>query len=341
MSNMIDSRGSALIVSILLMMVLSMMMIFLLERILPASRTTKWIENSVQALYSAGSATENMLTYLRQDNPGGINWTQNIILPSSGQSTASGSRIIDAANILPAPGNGNSEGDSNWSAIWPRRAVQLQLNSIMLGKWEGLRIEFRMPQFGSNDIKAGDTNATRPENIPDPIIGFSLTNGTTWIAIDDGCIPPDKKGFTTAYINTVNPPKQTLGEMCVKVIGWAPQTLTAYLTANNSFCDNNCTLKFSVLRSLKNAAWEVLPYIEYRIRGKGTIPAGKTEECLTGYKGNTAGNTCTPDFYLPSLYPLQTATIISEWQKWGFKKTITRTYDQLTTSEGLDFTVFQ
>ena len=63
-------RGSALIVSILLMMILSVMMIFLLERLLPASRTTKGIESSTQALYSAQSATENMLTNLRQDNPG-------------------------------------------------------------------------------------------------------------------------------------------------------------------------------------------------------------------------------------------------------------------------------
>ncbi len=118
MSTIKDTRGSALIVSILLMMVLSMMMIFLLERILPASRTTKGVENSVQALYSAGTATENILTYLRQDNPGGVvSGTQNITLPSSGESTASGSRVIDSANILPAPGNGNSEGDSNWSTI--------------------------------------------------------------------------------------------------------------------------------------------------------------------------------------------------------------------------------
>ena len=118
MSNLENTRGSALIVSILLMMVLSMMMIFLLERILPASRTTKGVENSVQALYSAGTATENMLTFLRQDNPGGvISGQANRVLALNAESTASGSRIIDAANILPAPGNGNSEGDPNWSII--------------------------------------------------------------------------------------------------------------------------------------------------------------------------------------------------------------------------------
>ena len=67
-----NSRGSALLVSILLMMILSFMMIFLLERILPSSRTVRGIENSAQASYSARSATENILIQLRQDNPAGV-----------------------------------------------------------------------------------------------------------------------------------------------------------------------------------------------------------------------------------------------------------------------------
>ena len=103
-----SSRGSALIVSILLMMILSIMMIFLLERILPSSRTVRGIENSAQASYSARSATEDILTQLRQDNPAGVKGngpTPNLQIGT----TSSGSRVLDSDTILPSPEYGNSE----------------------------------------------------------------------------------------------------------------------------------------------------------------------------------------------------------------------------------------
>lgn len=322
-------------------MILSVMMIFLLERILPASRTTKGVENSIQALYSAQSATENILTSLRQDNPGGvIGGNGNITLAASGESTSSGSRIIDSSNILPAVGKGNSEGDENWSIIGPRRPVQLQLNSTMLGDGSGIRIEFRLPQFGSSDIIAGTSSRTQPELVTDVVVGFSLSNGTTGLAMESECEPGEKKGFNSTFFNATSPLKKSLAEMCIKPTSGVAQKLSDYLTANPTFCTPTCTLKFSVLRTLKNINGEILPYVEYRVRGAGDIIAGKVEECFTKYKG-ILDLSCGPNFYLVNPIPTQTATIISEAQKAGFKKVITKSYDQLTTSEGLDFTVFQ
>ena len=210
----------------------------------------------------------------------------------------------------------------------------------MLGNGNGIRIEFRLPQFGSIDTTAGMSPSTRIENTSEPLIGFSLSNGTIGITMDSGCTPGEKKGFDRDYINAPIPLKKSLGEVCVKV-GAAPvQRLSVYLTSNTAFCNPTCTLKFSVLRALKNESGETLPYIEYRVRGAGDVSSSKTEECFTKYKSVPDVN-CGNNFFLTNPIPTQTATIISEAQTAGFKKTITKSYDQLTTSEGLDFTVFQ
>jgi type II secretory pathway pseudopilin PulG len=103
-----SSRGSALLVSILLMMILSIMMIFLLERILPSSRTVRGIENSAQAAYAARSSTEEILTLLRQDNPAGVTNSTTLTTTAIG-GNGSGSRVLDSDTILPSPGYGNSE----------------------------------------------------------------------------------------------------------------------------------------------------------------------------------------------------------------------------------------
>jgi type II secretory pathway pseudopilin PulG len=140
-----SSRGSALLVSILLMMILSVMMIFLLERILPYSRTVRGIENSAQASYSARSSTEEILTRLRADNPAGVKSAPTLTNTASGAG-GNESRVLDSDTIIPSPGYGNSEGDSQWNAIGPGRPVQLILGANV-GKLNGLKIEFRVPRF--------------------------------------------------------------------------------------------------------------------------------------------------------------------------------------------------
>lgn len=103
-----SSRGSALLVSILLMMILSIMMIFLLERIIPSSRTVRGIENSAQASYTARSSTEGILTLLRQDNPAGVTSGATLTTTAVGGG-GNESRVLDSDTILPSPGYGNSE----------------------------------------------------------------------------------------------------------------------------------------------------------------------------------------------------------------------------------------
>jgi hypothetical protein len=134
------------------MMILSFMMIFLIERILPYSRTVRGIENSAQASYTARSFTEEILTRLRADNPAGVKNSTPLTTTVSG-ADGNESRVLDSDTIIPSPGYGNSEGDPQWNAIGPGRPAQLILGASV-DNLNGLKIEFRVPQFGSADITA-------------------------------------------------------------------------------------------------------------------------------------------------------------------------------------------
>lgn len=73
---------------------------------------------------------------------------------------------------------------------------------------------------------------------------------------------------------------------------------------------NVCSLKLSLINPLLLTTGEKAPYLEYQA-------------------------------HLNEAIPLQTAVIETEGYMGGFKKNITRFIQQMTTSEALDFTVFQ
>lgn len=56
-----DHRGSALAISVVIVLLLSLMMAVLLEKIVPASRQVRGIENATLAAYKAESAIETAL----------------------------------------------------------------------------------------------------------------------------------------------------------------------------------------------------------------------------------------------------------------------------------------
>lgn len=84
-----------------------------------------------------------------------------------------------------------------------------------------------------------------------------------------------------------------------------------YFYDTNCAAPKKCTLKLSLVnRLLLNDGVTTTPYLEFQA-------------------------------HFSSPIPLQTAVIETQWYAGGFRKNITRYIQQLTTSEALDFTVFQ
>jgi hypothetical protein len=321
------------------MMVLSIMMIFLLERILPSSRTVRGIENSAQASYSARWLTEVALTRLRADNPAWVLDSATLTQTTIG-SAGNQSRVIDSDTIIPSPGYGNSEWDSQWNAIGPGRPVQLIIGDTT--HLSRLKIEFRVPRFWSTEsISGSNSDTTMFNSANDILIGYLVTNGVKNLSMA-ACPSSTVRGFIWSDVNRTDMP--VFWNFCIQE-AWATtgaQTLTSYLSTNPNFCAGTCTLKLSALRAFKKANNETIPYIEYRIRWVGVLSGARIDDCFLKY-GTPGKNDadCGTGFRLEFAVPLQSSTIISTAQAWSFKKTDSRRLDQVSTAEGLDFTVFQ
>lgn len=80
--------------------------------------------------------------------------------------------------------------------------------------------------------------------------------------------------------------------------------------ASNCGTPNACTLKLSLINPLILQDGTIAPYLEYQAR-----------------------------FNVP--VPLQTAVVETQGYAGGFRKNLTRSVQQTTTNEALDFTVFQ
>jgi hypothetical protein len=130
---------------------LILLMIFLMERLVPSSRSVRGIENSTIAAYAAQSAVEKGLSTLNIRNPGHANsGTPN----SSDSGTESIGKwayaLQETGSIIPLPGTGTSEFDTNWNSIGPGRPVQLYIPQHFVDNTDKLgnvQIDLRVPQL--------------------------------------------------------------------------------------------------------------------------------------------------------------------------------------------------
>ena len=63
-------RGSALVITLFIAMILSIVALTTMERVVPISRITKGIENGNAAYYLAYSGVEDALSKIDKNNPG-------------------------------------------------------------------------------------------------------------------------------------------------------------------------------------------------------------------------------------------------------------------------------
>lgn len=115
-------------------------------------------------------------------------------------------------------------------------------------------------------------------------------------------------------------------------------TLSTMLSTNPNFCSGGCTLKFNLVNKLQNADNQAIPYLEYRIRNGTTLGVANWDNCFLKYPPL---NTCSVSLNLNGPIALPFTTVSSEGVAYGYRRTNSRNLQQLTTSEELDFAVFQ
>lgn len=331
MNNRIKKKWSAMLIAILVIVFITSLMIYFMEKIVPISKNIKWVENSTAAYYEAQSWVEEALLYMSRDNPVAETWaTFNLSKPIWYSISMSASWTL-----TPQDWYWNSEYDSNFNRIWPWEPIQIPIRDNILSSWN-IHILLRAPNLDwtcstsdyttimwwtwmiinwiltwswntlysswwitanmINDVKKSNLNSNECDK--QFWIDFYLTNPWTlpnnWILIDNW--------------NDLN----WSGWILIDFYNSSGPFVWKWLWTNWSVCSwYKCSIKFSIVTPLKNNnTWQSIPYLEYKA-------------------------------WIWNSTPLQYAIIETDWFSRWFKRHTKKEVRQLTTNEALDFTVFQ
>lgn len=134
-------RGFAIFIGMALTVVIILIGVNLIEKLVPAARDVKGVENGNVAYYQASSSLEMGLSTMYGDQPGGGTGS------GAGTLATSGFKLTVAASgsSVPIPGYGNSEYDPNWNVLAVGRPIQLKLPASF--DPTKVAFEFRVPDL--------------------------------------------------------------------------------------------------------------------------------------------------------------------------------------------------
>ncbi|EKD65789.1 MAG: hypothetical protein ACD_49C00085G0004 [uncultured bacterium (gcode 4)] len=298
-----NNSWSALIVTIFVTMIITIIGIFLLDKIMPLAKNVKWIENSNVAYYNANTWIESALFGMSSTDP-----SQE---PSwSGWTAILWYNYVTKAkvNTIPLPSEWNSEYNTNYNKIWIWEPVQLVINSSSSIDWSWVKFNFKIPDLNQN--------WSNDESL---ISSMNWTWMVNWILSGSW-----KSFFASGEVNMIrwsninSTSDLYLNNMNWTDLNWSWMTFAQFYGNTISWLWNcsstweKCVLKLSIINPLNLSNWQVAPYLEYKI----TFPTW-------------------------TLIPNQYTKIVSDWNSFWFKRTIKKNVEQLTSNEAMDFTVFQ
>lgn len=119
-----NNKWFSIVIAMWLVIFINLIAIWIIDYIIPFSKSTRNIENSIVAYYQANSAIEDALYYLKENNYDA--WTQwNIDF--SGSIVDNKYNIIALWNEIPASWEWNSEYDLDWNQIAMWNPIQLEI----------------------------------------------------------------------------------------------------------------------------------------------------------------------------------------------------------------------
>lgn len=297
-----DRRAFAIFLAMLLTILIVLMGVYLIDKLVPASRDVKGVENGNVAYYKASSAIELALLSLSGANPGTETGSTAGNLVSSGYALST----VGSGTVVPKPGLGNSEFDTDWNVLTSGKPIQIKLPVAF--KPSDLAFEFRVPDLNRNGATGEDGGG---DSATESLSGGSAQT-INWIITGSG----DSLVAAASQVLTANQVNQTASASLATLTGSnlsnTGLTVSAFGTANCA-PPVRCSIKFSIIRALETKSSVAVPYLEYRItsiNGAGPIPQ-------------------------------QWTRITSEGYSRGFKQSRVRNVEQTTVGEALDFTVFQ
>ncbi|MDP2103935.1 MAG: hypothetical protein Q8K26_03375 [Candidatus Gracilibacteria bacterium] len=274
MKNIILARkGSALMISMFITVIILLIAIYLLDKIIPYSRDIKGIENGNIAYYRATTAVNEALLSMSSSNPG---YETGATTMTNGSGYVL--NVSAKGTKLPKAGEGTSEYNRDWNKIGLGNPVQLVLPSGI--DWAASTITFRVPDLNKDGNNADQTLS----GTTTPIINWILSgSGEVLIASGTQITATQINGATTQI---------KFNAASIKGGMTLSGTTMDFIPFYNSKCTTvQCTLKLSVINPLTlQVTGETVPYLEYQANFDVLVPLQFATINAEGYAGGFRQN---------------------------------------------------
>lgn len=301
-----NNKWFSIALAIWLVIFINLIALWILEYIIPFSKNTKWIENSLVAYYQANSAIERALFEFKSSD------VMDDIADSEIWGVIYNKYSVDNKwSELPPPWEWNSEYDPDWNQIAMWNPIQLQIWYWKV-EFSSAKFAFRVP-----DLKDW-TPLTLSWWSDLPIINWqissqnnTLNSSGSQIFADnfDSRICSSNQDFSVCNLKLDNSYFEWVD------LNWPPSYGIEQFYTNNCVGGWSwCILKLSVVNKLETDSDNIsIPYLEWKI-----------------------------DFgWINDEVPLRYAKISTIWKAYWYRKDLEVKIPQQTTNEAFDFTVFQ
>ena len=247
----INHKWSALAISMFVIFILSLIMVYFLEFIVPASKNVKWIDNWTVAYYQALAWVEAALLDMSNTSPwvsvNKNNWSIDVKWYEA--------VVTAASSTIPIQWEWNSYYNSNWNRLWPWEPLQLLIwpsNDWNTWVW----IYFKVPE-----VWVGLPNLTLSWWATYPVINWILTS-KTWAALYASWSQFMATEIASWAFFTASP--LYLWPRAWMDLDKVPSNFKNFY--DSLICPSLwCTLKLSLINRIESQSSKTLPYIEYRI----------------------------------------------------------------------------
>ncbi len=294
-------RGSALIIALIVVVLLTIMTTTFLEKVLNLGKMSGGINYSAQSYSVATWLIEEQLmdSNMTKESP----WN---IVPVSQNYSFSGRSLIAATGgtWMPVDWKWNSTFDSDWNIISMGEPIQIVIPENIT--WGNVEFYFRVPSI-QGAVSTGNLASITNSGII--LWTFGYSGSSLYASGESNIFKWQDITWNIEKIESFNGITNT----------WSNSTFINFYTdgtigvgTNGAKCTSNyqCTLKLSMIRPFLTQWWQIFPFLEYRINFNRTIPS-------------------------------QYMVIDSSANMYGFLRSRQVRIQQITTSTAADFAILQ
>jgi hypothetical protein len=255
-----SQEGSALIVGLIIVVLLTIMTVSFLEKVLGLGRVSGGISNSAQAYALTTGLIEEQLmdSAMTKQTPWNIQTKTEWNNTLAGNSTGRTLTVYTGWSTLPMIGKWNSQYDTDWNIIGQGQPVQIVIPNGV--NWGSVNFYFRVPSI------PGETSSTGSSSASGIILWTFGYSGASLYA----------SGETNIFkLNHIDGSSKTIDAK-----NWLTNTgvsirFDAFYNNYWSNCGTNfqCTLKLSMIRPFVTTWGKSYPFLEYKIDFSNVSPA--------------------------------------------------------------------